>query len=266
MEFRKNMKLSKEDKLLIDVTVEGCKEIINGVISRDAKRDAHSSTYEEKKSLTHMYISSMPKIDTFRPADIRDSLPDKIKNISPADLSRAITSSLRVKKTPYSENQCQRKRGHPKTHDEPDTSLSGPKSYYNESNFEYKINRLLSKSEVVELIYKRLCKLNLLFQLEKYVQRWIYYNMRIYDVDKAWERCRSIYQIRRKDFDKAYEQIGKMSETDLELRADMIAKKNIKSRPPARFIGLFKGGAISFFQELRVLSSLFRLQLSRINQ
>jgi hypothetical protein len=243
------MKLSKEDKLLIDVTVEGCKEIINGVISRDAKKDARFSTYEEKKSLTHMYISSMPKIDNFRPADIRDSLPDKIKNISPADLSRAITSSLRVKKTPYS--QYQRKRGHPKTRDKIDTSLSGPKSYYNESNFEYKINRLLSKSEVVEIIYKRLCKLNLLFQLEKYVQRWIYHNMRIYDVDKAWERCRSIYEIRREDFDKAYEQIGKMSEADLEFRADKIAKTNIKSRPPARFIGLFKGGAISFFSRVK---------------
>lgn len=246
------MKLSKEDELLIDIVVEGTSELINAIIGRDAKKDATFSSYEESKSLATTYMNSITEINQFRPAEIRKSFPDKIRDIASADLTRTLGSSIRVQRMPYSmENQSQRKRGHPTTYDSIDPSIPGPKSRYKISNFESKLNRLFSEAEAVQLIYHRLCESKLLLQLEYYVQMWMYHNMRSYDLDRAWERCRSVFLLPRREFDRAYTEIGNMNEENLKARALMIAKKNLKLRSPERFIGLFRIGAIAFHSRIK---------------
>jgi hypothetical protein len=236
-------RLTAEDKEWIKLIIEGTTKIILSITGQDPLKYAKAARHQEAKSLAITSVSiNIPEKKEFRPSDMRERLPDEIKDIHRSDLSRAVRHHDRIGRTAPAENP-KNKRGHPKTY-EPE-KLSGPKKYRKESNIEIFMNVLLSRENVAKLIYRSLQQKGLLFELEKWANLYKFHVMRNYDKEAAWKICKSVFPITDigTKFNEEYFKIRKIEKRELEKLAGQRAKLQIKKKSPSDYTYIFKNGA-----------------------
>jgi hypothetical protein len=78
--------LASEDRLLIDIILVGCVKIISSMICEDPKQRAKRLSKEYTKSNVDTfvrlhYLSKDKRGQTFRPHDIRNSIPEDLKKL-----------------------------------------------------------------------------------------------------------------------------------------------------------------------------------------
>ena len=236
--------ISPEDRILIKQIIDCCRVLIRNIVSKNPSNDAKASRHKEKKSLAITAVSQIAiEGGALRANDIRQKLPENIKNIHPSVLSRIINHNKRIGRLKSANFKEVKKRGHP-TKDARD-KVSGPKLYYGSSEFENRINLLLSSPNVLQDIYKILKQENLIFELEKYNQLRIFYTIRNNDSETAWELLKSVYFISRKEskFDEEYKVINEYKESDILLKADQKANSIVANKTAEDYLYVIKQGA-----------------------
>jgi len=237
-------RINSEDKILINQIIRGCRILIKGIISRDPKKDAKAVRHTEPKSLatTSASIMSLDK-GPLRASDIKKKLPENIQNIHPSMISRIISHNKRIGRLKTTNFKEVKKRGHP-TEDSVD-KVSGPKLYYGRSEFEKRIELLLSNRAILQRIYKKLEKENLIFELEKYSQLRIISIIRNNNGETAWKLLKSVFTVSEKEsnFDDVYNAINAYNESDILSIAEQKAKSILKSRTAQDYLYVIKQGA-----------------------
>jgi hypothetical protein len=177
--MNQNDALTYDDRLLIDKIIIGCATLISNITSNH-KNYARARSNQQTKSLVNTWIlTNLPLIlerkPRFRPSDIRKMLPENMKNIQSADLTDRlnylVTTKILVKvdKEEFKKETKQKKWGRPPKVGN-DTDESGPKSFYQPSDYYNDLKILLAKSKARDLIYASLLQSNLLYNLAKYVE------------------------------------------------------------------------------------------------
>lgn len=177
--MNQNDTLTYDDRILIDKIIIGCATLISNITSKD-KNYARVRSNQQTKSLVNTWILiNLPLILEkklrFRPSDIRKMLPESMKNIQGADLTDIlnylVTTKILIKvdEEEFKKESKQKKWGRaPKGNN--DTDVSGPKSFYQPSDYYNDLKILLAKPEARDLIYFSLLQSNLLYKLAKYVE------------------------------------------------------------------------------------------------
>lgn len=177
--MNQNDNLTYDDRIRIDKIIIGCATLISNITSND-KNYARVRSNQQTKSLVNAWILiNLPLIlekkPRFRPSDIRKMLPENMKNIQSADLTNIlnylVTTKILIKvdEEEFKKESKQKKWGRaPKGNN--DTDVSGPKSFYQPSDYYNDLKILLAKPEARDLIYFSLLQSNLLYKLAKYVE------------------------------------------------------------------------------------------------
>jgi hypothetical protein len=254
--------LTLEDRLLIDIILVGCVKIISSMICEDPKHRAKRLSKEYTKSdvdtfVRLCYLSEDKRGQTFRPHDIRNSIPEdlkKLKNIQAGDLRRVLQSLRRtdviVSEVDNDEMVAfQDNRRLLKKNDKP----SGVDSLYQTSQFYNNMKNLLTNSSVLDLIHHLLLESGMLYKYLKYCKLVYLYIIKInHNKDKAWSICKSVFPVlsTEAEFDKLYTQIHSTDNLGdskmLEEQASDKALSYIRSHSPDDFKDLYEIGGQFF--------------------
>lgn len=241
--------ISTEDRLLVDEIIVGMCKMISSVTSRDEEKRAKASSKRHTKSLVYTGLDNVSTNTRFRPSDVRKKLPIELQGIQYADLTDILSSYTRLSKLKKTKDKNTIPRGHPHQEDGDKKSVSGSKSFYEFTDFDKDLDRVLANTEVLKEIIRTLFKSGLLMKLEKYVQLWMYYVIKNNaDSDTAWDICKSVFPLSRKDskFDEDYTAVRNTDDTELEYRAEKKAKYLIGNHSLEYYSKLFKKGAYFF--------------------
>jgi hypothetical protein len=265
-DFNKNADiLTEEDRLLTGIILVGCTKMICNIINTNIRSYTNAAFNQQIKSLAYnSVLINLPKIieenSMFRPADVRRILPeDKVNKIQYADLTRLLEFLVNIQviqKVDEDSKKIQRKRpGHPFKHDNNTaTTITGPKSLYEPSEFYYNVQNVLSKSKAVSFIHTLMLESGLLYKYRKYIELFIIYVIKNkkYDKKTAWKICKSVFPLTSKeesDFEKYYMTIRSISDNKklqklVERRALLYVRKHKDNAED--YIELYRIGGYHF--------------------
>jgi hypothetical protein len=171
-----NEEITPDENIFTEQIKIGLELLINKIVFEGIKTPQRYSTlrsHHKKKSLVHTFLiheiikkteeneNNLP----FRPAQMRLTLPEDLRNIQYSDLSDIL----------YSLNECNivnhaselpKKPGHPVTEaDKRIDDIPGIKSNYELSTYLKKISKLLENPKIQEILYQHLLKSGLLMEL-----------------------------------------------------------------------------------------------------
>lgn len=195
--YDNTLTLTYEEKIVIDMIIEGCTRLIRRTSDDDPLKYARARLHYQTKPLVHTFVNlhihdMIKENPTIRPSHIRKRLPESFQNIQDADLSRILKSTLRTNLLSETEGEVDRRRpGHPSRNDNNDNSMSGPTSFYEYSNYQKILEQVLSKPEVRNKLYNYLLATGLLYMY------YVTQGMKAYYIEKengkeaAWNLIQS---------------------------------------------------------------------------
>ena len=200
-------KLTKKDRLLIDIILIGSTKLIGRTIYSDSKRQARASYNLETKPLAlNSILIGLPELieqkPVFRPADIRNMLlTNQTRNISSSGLTRILdflVDYVKMLERASPEDATERRfPGHPQKHNDTNVRMSGPKSLYKPSLFYHNLKDVLRKPKALTRIHTLFLESGLLYKYRRKVQLFIFDTMRSrkYDRENAWKVCKSTFPL-----------------------------------------------------------------------
>jgi hypothetical protein len=211
-------RLTKKDRMLIDIILIGSTKLIAKVIYSESQRQASASyNLQIKPQVLNSVLTNLSEFveqkRSFRPADIRSMLPSETKNIQSSDLTRILDFfvDVNILERVSQKSSAKKKRlpGHPFKYNDTNVRLSGPDSRYRPSRFYYNLIHVLHKPEVLTWIHTLMLESGLLYKYRKEIQLFIYDTMRSrkYDRESAWKVCKSTFPLssgEQTDFYKHY--------------------------------------------------------------
>jgi len=240
--------------------------LISNIVYKHPKQYARRLSKENIKSnvdtfLRLRYVSKLGKDDRriFYPYDVRKNIPDdlkEIKNIQAGDMRRILMSLRRtnvivskVDKDEIAGVENTRRRSSKDSYKPP-----GVKSPYQIAQFYSNMEKLLTKSNAIDLIHHLLLESGMLYKYIKHTQLTFLYIVKLnHDKDKAWNICKSIFPMlsTESDFDRVYSQTHSAdnfrdSRKMLEELASNRSRLVIENCSPAYFIDLYKIGGQAF--------------------
>lgn len=178
--------LTLEEMIIIHRILIGCTKLIYDSNIKGAKKLAKEDSSTPKKLLASTSVASYHitmNMDTLkrRPSDYRRSLSEDIKNIQAADLSdilKSLSVTNIVTKTEtdsVSDINGRKKRGRRRASEEIDTSKTGPKSFYQSSEYLKTLKDVISKPIARELIFSFLLESKLIYKWLDFICLYRFY-------------------------------------------------------------------------------------------
>jgi hypothetical protein len=238
---------------LVDIIAVGCAKMISSITSHSPRKHSRAHSHKEVKSLTSAYIFfALPEIfekkEKFRPSDIRNILPENLRNISSADLTRILDNFVRLNilSKPVRE-AITKKWGRPSRHI---SKESGPKSFYRPSVFYNNMRNVLSKSKAVKIVYALVLESGLLYRYHKHSKLISYHLLRSKDRKIVWNILRSVnmaFLLKESDLEAEYEKIKYVANNkDLNSIAHKEALSSIYKHNGEDYIKLYLSGGLFF--------------------
>jgi len=261
-ELDKNDKLIEEEWLQMGRVLIGCTKLIDNITSINPKIYSKARSHHQTKSLVYTTTYySLPRIikekPKFRPYDIKRNFPKEMQKIEDAYFTRIFNSFVNINRLTKANNitDAKGKRGHPSKNNNNTTSISGVKSFYQNSSYHDSLEKVLAKAEVRKHIYNLLLESGLLHRYLKHIKLISFYIIKANDKEAAWNIIKSTKPPNMKaeskfeaDFESDQKKIGNIyDDKKLEEIAEIWAKSFIKNHKEDDFINMYKAGGLRYY-------------------
>jgi hypothetical protein len=186
-----NSGLTEQEIVVVKKILVGIAEMLNAIMTKHKPKNYAKSLSgpqrRSKKSITRTSI--LYNVTTHKqslhakPHEIRDNLPDNVKNIYPTDLWKILSSLDRTKFLRYEPHTIRRPRGRPASPGFKDSNRGGKPSLYYKTEKLEKVIDILTRPEAKRLINTTLRESGLLYDFKKYERLVLFHLIRDYGTE-----------------------------------------------------------------------------------